>query len=742
MKISLHGVLSHFTAAIFLLCLLSPAFSQSPATVEGYVLSVTGKPLEGANVVVLGTGFGASTNAAGYFSIQNMFAGEYTIRVTYLGYSDAVRKGVVVHKDFKDTVNFRLRPTAIPLEEVVVIAAHQRESSAFQEIITAKEISSSPARTVGELLQNLPGVEVVEVGGGSGAKRVSIRGSQSNQVLVVLDGIVLNNPLLGYADLNQIRLDWVEEIRVWKGGNSGRFGSGALGGVIEIISKQNIVDETRARAHFGNFGTFGISPAISGSAKSLKYFLNFDFSREEGDYPYTYRLLDGTPVDDTRLNSDFISRNYFGKLLFEHERYTLHLQANIYNSERGLPGLIFAWSPFSRADALRRILSAAYSLQRQNWQVRLQVSQHLNRSEFRNQPPPDAPLRFRSVPPFHSRFRVLSHQGSAALGFTAFEKHNFELNASVQFDDFEDRDLMTGSAGPIRATDYMSAAGALSSEWRLPAPEFMNRVTIRTALRFDLIAFDNSSAARTEKQFSPRIGLFASSGKSVILNIKANLGRSFRAPTFADLFFQDFRVRGNPGLLPEKSTDFDAGVQLSLPILGRLEWQSAFFRQDVENLIVWELGSFATFQPFNTRALLKGWEYSGSWRTANEKLQISLSHVYLNALNKSGDRTTHNKKLTYRAEHTTKLSVRLNLHFAAVDYLKRWVGPRFVTASNTVRMPAYSVDDVTFNFRKEFNKVKLNFKFSVFNVLNQQYEIVENAPMPGRNWRTGIEFIY
>ncbi|MFQ5437157.1 MAG: TonB-dependent receptor domain-containing protein, partial [Anaerolineae bacterium] len=227
-----------------------------------------------------------------------------------------------------------------------------------------------------------------------------------------------------------------------------------------------------------------------------------------------------------------------------------------------------------------------------------------------------------------------------------------------------------------------------------------------------------------------------------LLNARANWGRSFRVPTFADLFFQDFRARGNANLLPEKSWDLDAGLQFGFPWLGWLEVSGTTFRHKVENLIVWELGSFATWQPFNTNALLTGWEFSGVWEIWQNRIHLNASHVILNAVDKSGRRTTHDKRLPYRPEHTTKVGMEMNFRKFALNYHRRLVGKRFVTPSNTVSRPGYAVDDVTILARHEFHKFKVNLKLSIFNLFDEKYEIVERAPLPGQHWRAELEVSY
>jgi len=713
--------------------------AQSTVKIEGYVFTDTGMPLETANVVVLGTGYGAATDASGYFAIANLFAGEYELEVRFLGYRSENRRGVIVHKDFVTTVHFRLQPVVLAFDEVLVEARKEARTSAFQEIVSREEIKNSGAVSVGEILVHVPGIDIIDEGGGSGRKRVSIRGSNSNQVVVLLDGVPLNDPLVGDVDLSQISLSMIEEIRISKGGNSSSYGSGALGGVVEIISKKNSVDEIRLQGRLGQYGAFGIQPSISGTAKNLSYYFNFEHLREEGDYPYSYHRLDGTAVQEDRLNADFASQNYFGKIALDLHRHALLLQANVYRSDRGLPGLVFAWSPFATAETQRRILISRYSFNHRNGKSHVQISRHLNRTEFLNDPPPDAPLRFRSTPAYHTKYQILSHRVGIESTHKIKNKHLISLQSVLHFDNFRDENLRNGAFGPIKKAENRNASFIVRNEWRLPGPAFVPNLIVNHALRFDTFSLSNSQVSRQENQLSPRVGLLLSHNHGWILNLRANWGRSFRIPTFADLFYQDFRISGNPNLQPEKSRDFDSGLQVGWPFLGWLELSGAYFRHNVENLIVWQLGSFATWQPFNTNAFLEGVEIGGFWRLWDSRIQFTASHVFLNALDKSGQATTHNKTLPYRPGHTTKVGLQLNLGWLFINYKSRIIAKRFVTPSNTVSLPAYRVDDLSILLRKEFNKLKLSLKVSILNMLNEEYAIVERAPLPGRHWRVGIE---
>ena len=302
-------------------------FAQSTIKIEGFVYSESGVPLEGANVSVQGSSFGAATDASGYYGVENLFVGSYDLRVSFLGFRAIERKGVVVHKDITTRLDFKLKSTILLFDELVVEAERTKATEiGFQDVLTAGDIRDSHAGTLGELLVQVPGVDIIDGAGGSNGKRVSIRGSSANQVLVVVDGVALNDPLTGDVDLNQLSLATIDEVRIHKGGNSSGFGSGALGGVIEIKSKSSALDEIRLDSQYGSFEAMAVRPSVSGNSGRFGYSFSAEFAGEQGDYPYAYQGIDGATVRESRINADFSSQNYFGK-------FSPHLP----------PALTFSW---------------------------------------------------------------------------------------------------------------------------------------------------------------------------------------------------------------------------------------------------------------------------------------------------------------------------------------------------------------------------------------------------------------
>ena len=215
------------------------ASAQSTVKLTGRVIDADSrKPLLGAEVVILHTGCGAATDARGEFEIEDVLAGEYIVRISHIGYEAQRFPDVVVFKDCPTVLHAALRLSPVTLETIRVTADRAGSGGSNDRLVIGREtIQSSNALSIGELIRQVPGIDVQESGGPGEPVTVSIRGSQTNQVLVLLDGVPLNDERTGDVDLSAIPLAMVESVEIEKGAGSHRWGSGAVGGVIQISTR-------------------------------------------------------------------------------------------------------------------------------------------------------------------------------------------------------------------------------------------------------------------------------------------------------------------------------------------------------------------------------------------------------------------------------------------------------------------------------------------------------------------------
>jgi len=159
---------------------------------------------------------------------------------------------------------------------------------------------------IDDLLSEMPGVQIRRFGGVGDRFEISIRGSRPEQVPVFLDGIRLDTSLTGRSDLSTLCTDVLDEIQVTRGAGAARAGSGAIGGVVNLVSRRAPPEpETRLRIAGGSFGT------IEGSVRHARRFdhgeasLSYCGFRTDGDYEFqrARAIVDGQPIARARWNS-------------------------------------------------------------------------------------------------------------------------------------------------------------------------------------------------------------------------------------------------------------------------------------------------------------------------------------------------------------------------------------------------------------------------------------------------------
>ncbi|MCP5064478.1 MAG: TonB-dependent receptor plug domain-containing protein, partial [Ignavibacteriae bacterium] len=348
---------------ILLISLSVGVFGQSTKKTFGYVSDRnTNLPLVGANILIDGTGIGTTSNELGYFQFDNIYTGTYSITASFIGYKGKSISDININNDQPSKIIFQLKPIEHKLDEVVVSSNKNYDQNFGNvKLYTRKEIEKNNFQSVGELLQQTAGVEIQPTGATGSSTKISIRGSQSNQVLVLLDGVQLNNQLGGDVDLSQIPTNIIERIEVYEGGSSAQFGSGAIGGTINIVTRNQFKNEIKLNTAIGGFGYLKSEPIVSGTYKNLSYYLSYNYLKSEGDYNYSYTNSSDNQIDDIRLNGDILSGNLFSRINYRVGNNLFSVNGQWFNSERGIPGEVYSLTPYARSNNSNKTLGFNYS---------------------------------------------------------------------------------------------------------------------------------------------------------------------------------------------------------------------------------------------------------------------------------------------------------------------------------------------------------------------------------------------
>lgn len=223
----------------FLLLLISiSAFSQHKTMISGKVLSTEKTTVDFATVYLKGTNYGGTTNEESIYHLQAP-AGEYTLVVSAIGYK-TVEKPVKLMRGERTKMNVVISPQATELDEVVVVSngVTRLKRSAFNAVALDTKALQNSTQNLSEALAQAPGMKIRESGGVGSDMQLMMDGFTGKHIKIFIDGVPQEGVGSSFG-LNNIPVNYAERIEVYKGVVPVGFGTDAIGGVINIITKKN-----------------------------------------------------------------------------------------------------------------------------------------------------------------------------------------------------------------------------------------------------------------------------------------------------------------------------------------------------------------------------------------------------------------------------------------------------------------------------------------------------------------------
>ena len=496
--------------------------------------------------------------------------------------------------------------TRIPTPEIQVASS--------VTVVTADEIEARQIRTLPDLLKEVPGLNIVQSGGPGGQTSLFMRGTNSNHTKVFIDSIDVSDPSNSNAsfDFGQLLTQDIERVEVLRGPQSGLYGSDAVGGVINIITKSG---SGPAKLNFGieggSFDTFNQNFGVSGSADQFHYAANLEHLHSGStpvtplNYVRSAQSLQPPPQPlPSRINDYYDNLSGSTKLGYDFtDTFDVGLAARYTDTHQRFTGDNFDFFP--------TIPDTAQSASNTR-QIYTRATAHL--VSFDGALEQTLGAAYSNI-----RSRDLSPDGPS-------ENDNF--GARVKFDWqgivalARDEKLIVGAEHQRDSiTTPFSASTDINSGYAELQSSFAGSFYDTLAIRFD----DNDRfGSKFTFRFAPEYLITETNTK-----IKASVGTGFKAPTLSELFqnFPEFNLFANPNLRPESDTGWDLGFEQGV-LENQVRFGVTYFRINTKNLI--DTSPDGTTFANIGRALADGFESFISYQPIRS-LSVRLNYTHVQA---------------------------------------------------------------------------------------------------------------
>lgn len=637
------------------------------------------------------------------------------------------------------------------LSEVEIVGNRYREVIPAQTL-SGVELEALSSHSVADALRYFSGVQIKDYGGVGGIKTVDIRSMGTNHMGVFYDGIQLGNAQNGQIDLGKYSLDNIEEISMYNGQKSEIFQSAkdfGSAGTVYLRTRRPIFKNGKKYNFKAIFrtGSFDLAnPSVLWEqklSKSVSMSLNAEFIYSSGKYKFRYCKVfqDGTKAWDTtavRQNGDIHSFRVEGGVNGVIEDGRWNVKGYFYDSEKGIPGAIVnnVWKRSQRQwdrnfftqGSFQKRIGTRYEILA-NAKYAHDYMRYLN---------PDTTLMY-----LDNKFWQQEFYMSVANKYTILPLWDIALSADYQWNKLNS--TLHDFVNPYRNTLLVAFASAF--EWR----RWKMQASVLGTFVYENVTRQQAGASASNRdEYTPAVFLSYQPFERHKFNIRAFYKRIFRMPTFNDLYYTDI---GNISLKPEYTTQYNLGFQYTKyfnhTIFNKIELRADAYYNEVTDKIIAVpkgTGQYRWMMMNIGYVEIRGVDVNAQVSCKlpyGFGIETGVSYTYQKAQDFSDPADndpvagTYGGQISYIPYHSGSVISRLTYRKWDLNYSFIYVGERYHNSSNiraNYEQPWYT-HDITIG--RNINVKKINFRVSmeVNNLFNQQYDVVLNYPMPGRNFK-------
>ena len=620
--------------------------------------------------------------------------------------------------------------------------------------------------TVADALRYFSGIQLKDYGGVGGIKTVNIRSMGTHHLGVSYDGIQLGNAQNGQIDLGQFSLDNVEEITLYNGQKSAIFQPASdfgNAGAVYIRTKEPVFSRSEGRgkccdsvaAYRGKWKEithlrfrvqYGSSDMLRLSglweqrlSETVSSSVCAGFLTASGKYKFHYerRYPDGTIAWDTtavRQNGDIhaerIEANIFGRL----SQGGWQVKGYFYNSARGIPGAIVnnVWRRGERQQDLNTFFQAAYDKNiGDRFSTRWLAKYAYYNTHYVNRDSTQLPVdnRYKQQEVYVSTANVLELLPNWSASLSYDFKWN-KLNADIW-----------NFAYPTRISNLVSLATAVDyKHLKAQGSVLATFISDKTHRRGEFVGQDSHHSL---SKWTPALFVNVYPFRGTFFSMRAYVKQSFRMPTFNDLYYTDM---GNASLVPERATQYDIGFALNKHFTYGIVRHAGMHFDAYYNTVHDKIVAYPKGQQFRWTMLnlgkvhIKGIDVEaeadcsvGGGITATIRAQ----YTYQDARDVTDPADSYyNDQIPYIPWHSGSAILDLSYKGWDLNYSFIYAGERYDEQENILynHMEPWYTSDLSLRYQFILHRTKFIVQAEVNNLLDQDYEVIVNYPMPGRNF--------
>lgn len=605
------------------------------------------------------------------------------------------------------------------LNEVVILDNKQQtlQPSKKNIAIDSTTLVRYQTSSLADLLSNQSTIHVKSYGNGNIAS-TSMRGGSSSQTALLWNGLNINSPGLGMYDLSLVPLFLFDNVSLEYGGGSTLWGSGAIGGSIHLNNNKPVFNQgfqTKLNMSLGSFGTKKIASAILLSYKKIISNTKVYYNTSQNNYPYKDTL------DKENPNKKLINSDYVMKGLMQEINYLVNPYQKIgvrlwYNQAfRNLPTNYFVNNFHNQTDKNLK-LNADWNYAKNRLKSVIRVAYFKDVNHYNDS--------------LKKTFSKNYSYVTIAENDNVYQLKQHTFNLGVNATSYQFQTINQTDTGDVFNKNQLQKL-AFFAVYKLSL--FNSKLNYNLSIRKEFTSL-------TEIPFTGNTGIRYQLLKTTALKI--NTSSSYRQPTLYDLYWQP---GGNQQLKPEESYDVDGGIEFKWnKNYFTIMFEGTYFNRHTTNWITW----LPTYEGYSSpkniaKVYSRGTETKTDIAFTKKDFQtkLILNTSYVLSIYQKSEHENDNsvgRQLIFTPRYTGQASLMFSYKTFNVLFGSNYTGYRFSSSDNSTWLHPYYIANVRASYRYSYNTIAIEFFGNINNLFNKNYIVLNNYPMPLRNYEFGM----